>query len=188
MKNTILILLLALFFVSCSNNLTRSEAKKQIFAKNKEMICKFTVQKSWRSDYRSDGFCTAIITNPPSRSEIEKINYFINKGLLHLNQETIYRDCAQWIYNSLSATPKGQPFIVIEKNNKIYIRSAKFSVDQVTGIQENEKLLTAKVEYKLKKIENTPFADYWDVNCYDTEDILEAYFTKYDDGWRINYQ
>ncbi len=186
MKKVILILLVGLS-LSCSDKLTRSEAKKQIATKNREMLCKFDVQKSWRSHYRSSGFCSVIITNPPSDREIEKINYFIRKGLLELNRETIYKDCAEWKLNTLSVTPKGAPFLVAEKDNKLYLRSAKFSIDQVTGIQQKENALTATVEYKVKKIESTPFADFWDINCYDENDILKAYFTKYDDGWRINY-
>ncbi len=186
MKKIVLLFLL-IFILGCSNKLTRSEAKKQISIKNAEIICKFDIQKSWLSDYRSSGFCSVIITNPPSDREIKKINYFIRKGLLELNQETIYKDCAEWKLNTLSVTPKGAPFLIAEKGETLYLRSAKFSIDQVTGIQQKENALTATVEYKVKKIESTPFADFWDINCYDENDILKAYFTKYDDGWRINY-
>jgi hypothetical protein len=175
---------------SCSNDLSRDEAMNQLNQKvDKNEIntkCVFNIIKSWRSDYRSSGFCTVSIMNPPNARDIKMLNSFIENGLITLKQEPVYRDCSQWTLNSIELTEQGAQYLVNESESKYSILSAEFQIDEITGIIQDDEMGHAIVEYELKSANKTPFADYRDSNCFETDKTYKATFSKYDDGWRID--
>lgn len=187
MKKYLLFFALSIIAISCSDDLDRNNAKKQIISKATDLDCTFSIKKSWISDYRSNGvFCTVTVTNPPSRSKLKEINHLVNKGFFKLNKKTISRDCAQWTKSTITVTEKGKPFLIKEENNKIHLLASKFEITDITGIKRENKSSTSTVEYQLKKVEKTPFFDLGNINCYEEGKDYSKTFTKYDDGWRID--
>ncbi len=189
LKKIIFLIVASLLCFSCSDELSRSEAKEQIIqsiSNNKiKDSCNFKVRKQWKSNYSSSGFCTVTFTNPPQGEERNMINHFIDKGLLKINQETIYRDCAQWKLNNLEILEKAKEFLVDEDDNHYLLNSASFDIGEIVGIKQNEQATNAIAEYNIKRVKTTPFADFWETNCFDTKKVYKATFEKYDDGWRI---
>lgn len=186
------IVLIIIFLMSCSNNLERRVAKNQIsdcFKSNCNSMarCTFQVPKTWISDYGSNGrFCSVIITNPPRGHERKMLNYFFEKGLLKLEKEVVYKNCAYWTINTVKIADSYSNFLINETSGSFEILSATFDVDEITGIIQEQDATKSIVEYKIKRNSITPFGEFWDNNCHDVDRNYQARFVKYDDGWRIN--
>lgn len=185
------ILIVLAFLTSCSSNLDRGDAKKQIsecFKTNCNNMgkCTFKVRKTWISDYGSNGgFCSVTFTNPPQGEERNMLNYFFEKKLLQLDREVTYKDCAYWTINTVKMTDLGSKYLVREDNGNFTLLSATFDIDEITGVLQEKDAVEAAVEYKIKRETRTPFGEFWDKNCYDVDRNYKAYFVKYDDGWRM---
>jgi len=194
MRQLFFLLATSIFFIcltGCSSQLERGDAKDQISKCfktdcSKMAKCTFKVRKTWISDYGSSGgFCSVTFTNPPQGEERKMLNYFFEKGLLQLDKEVTYKDCAYWTINTVKVTDAGSKYLVSEDNGNYTILSATFDISEITGVLQQKDAVEATVEYKIKRDTRTPFGEFWEKNCYDTDRKYEAHFVKYDDGWRM---
>jgi hypothetical protein len=69
------------------------------------------------------------------------INHFIGKRLIKVNQETTYRDCAQWKINTLEVINEGKDYLVDEDDNHFLFLSATFEVGEIVGIKVIDHLI-----------------------------------------------
>ncbi|MCR4341305.1 MAG: hypothetical protein NUW01_15615 [Gemmatimonadaceae bacterium] len=68
------------------------------------------------------------------------------------------------------------------------VKLHEFAFDAISGIVENNQTKTATVEYTIRRVNWTPFGDYFrkqDPSKYAEQVAAKAQFVKYDDGWRI---
>jgi len=190
-KNFLIITIISItLFAGCKDKLDRYTAHTMIEnciktdCKN-SFICKVSVRQNWISNYYNDGkFCTVVVTNSPRQDEAEQINYFINKGLIRIETEQIDKDCGHWTKNIVIITEKGKKYLIKDENNKYVFVTAKFTIEEVTGVFQPDEV-TANVEYNVKKNETTPFGEFFNTFCVDTKKTYNKSFFFYDDGWRL---
>ncbi len=178
---------LILIFMSCSGP---SEGKvKQILRENltpREKYCFTTLPSSWIGDYKSYGnFCTVVVTNPPSRYEADKINFYLKKGLLKLSHQTKKRDCAEWKIYKLEPTKKGKKYILSSNENYFKVITAVYDIGKIKNIypfpgDKNYKI----VEYDLTRKTITPFGEYGNYKKKCRKNITEEKtLVKSNRGW-----
>lgn len=190
MKRILLSISIIFLFISCSNKLSNSNAKniieKGIKDKTYDLICSFETNKHWTSDYRSSGgFCSVVITNPPSNYEQEVLNYFISENILVLNQQIEYKNCAQWTNNTLEVTQKGKEFLISETNSTIEIKTFVFDIDEIKRIDQSDDSNYATVYFSITEKENESLVNIPVRKCFNPSAEINARFVKNDNNWEL---
>ena len=179
---------------SCSDSLSRREAKKELKKCLKEDerklgisdTCTYSIRRSFVSDYgRTSYFCAVIMDQKISEEDRWFIDHGTQNGLLTIRQEQVNKGCAYWTINHVELTEKGKQYLVRDNGGPYVIWTAVFTIGEVTGIREEKERNRSLVEYHIEKTEMSPFGEFWQKNCFDNEKTYKANFNKYDDGWRL---
>ena len=105
------------------------------------------------------------------------LNYVVDKPLYKLNSVTA------------TLTEEGKKYYIRDAakrqdySREIIVKRAKLNFFEITGIQIFKEMNSAKVEYKIKRTNISPFGKADNAREFIKKSIT---FTKYDDGWRIN--
>lgn len=181
MKNICLLIIITLFISSCSNNLSRSDAKSQIISELK---------------YPQDDLMRLLIEDRTihTNSTINQWQKFKNRQLLTYQRfgqkSNGYFGKVTIGGNGVRAelTPKGNRYVVSEPKTSGYekfvmVKKAKLEFVEITRIQIFEEMNIAEVNYKIKRTNISPFGKAMGIK----EETIDkkATFNKFDDGWRI---
>lgn len=195
MKNLLFFLLtIAFVSTSCHKQLKREDAKTMIAASQGYPKQKsFEITKSYIKDVITEGRgVTALIGEEEFKETENAINQFTSLNLLKLD-ETQQRDVTTqfllgttvrtWTSVKVSLTDEGKKYLVKDNGKSYFVRLWETDINEITGIQEMKQSKTAKVDYTISNKNITPFgASFSDKNQVKH---LSAYFSLYDDGWRI---
>jgi hypothetical protein len=179
---------------SCSKHLDRSEAKKQIAATLKYPSYKeYYIPKSFSKDMHTEGYgVTAEVGSEDARYIEQMVALFASQNLVSLQetQRQNERSAAifgtalrTWISVAVTLSDEGKKYVLKETPSTYTVKLWDTDVDKVTGIQETEQSKTSLVGYTVTNKNVTPFG----INFNDKDDTLQktAYFSLFDDGWRI---
>jgi len=195
MKNLLpLILLLALINISCQKHLEREDAKSMIAINKGYPIQKnFEISKSYIKDVNTEGRgVTAIIGDDQFKETEKAINQFASLGLLNLVETQKREETTQFLFGTtvrtwtivkVSITDEGKKYLIQDNDKSYRVKLWETDIVEITGIQEMKESKSAKVDYTISNKSITPFGDcFGDKNQVTS---LSAYFSLYDDGWRI---
>ncbi len=106
------------------------------------------------------------------------------KGLINISetveQEREYDE--DNTYAIVLLTDEGKKYLIKEDDVKYIVKTCEITFGEITGIQMQEQVKLAEVNYTLKRINFTPFGNE---GSQETENRT-ASFTLFDDGWRMN--
>lgn len=178
--DTLIFLVFLCYLFSCNDNLTRDDAAKLIIEKYRLPSIKIGYT-GVKGDYY-EGFGNKKLEKA---KELGLLTYEIKKWGW-FGQNATYE---------ANFTDLGNKFLVGEvyktgndwQGNleyRIKVKEAIISLKEITGIVQDKKLKQAQVEFTLSISELTPFgiANFIEEGSYPQK----CYFTKYDDGWRID--
>jgi hypothetical protein len=163
------VVLITLMMTSCDNNLSRSNAEKIIKASGE-----FPTEESYdiwgypfqygKGDFRKE------------------YDVLAKKGLLKITPKDYY---------TISLTESGKKHALTEANYLSVVKIGQREFGEITGIKMDEKTMTAIVEYRLKRINLTPFGEcaeaepkIFEKHCQPLDRQIQM--TYFDDGWRID--
>ncbi|UOY05037.1 hypothetical protein L0P88_13855 [Muricauda sp. SCSIO 64092] len=184
MKKLILSLVIIVSCYSCSNNLSRSNAKKQIIEKldyPQDELLELTLED--RTIYR--------------RITINRWKKYVELDLLTYTSFGQNKLKGRFPKVSIGGsgvratlTEKGKQYLVSDAETSGFVkhaqvRQAELEFVEITGIQVFEKMNVATVSYNIRRTNITPFGNANNLK----ERVINqtANFIKYDDGWRIEY-
>lgn len=148
--------------------------------------CTYAIRKSFITDYGSTSyFCPVVMHTKLSQEEAGFLNFCTGKGLAEIQEEWVNQGCSSWKVNRVKLTDEGQKYLQNESDGQYVIWTATFDIGEVTGILEEKEGNLSTVEYMIKKTKRSPFGEFWEMNCQQTDKPYTATFTKYDDGWRL---
>jgi protein-arginine kinase len=195
MKNLLpLILLIALIAVSCQKKLEREDAKSMIATSKGYPIQKnFEIIKSYIKDVKTEGRGVTALIGEDQFKETEKaINQFASLNLLKLDETQQREETTQFLFGTtirtwtivkVSLSDEGKKYLVQDNDKSYLVKLWETDIAEITGIQEMKESKSAKVDYTISNKSITPFGDcFGDKNQVTS---LSAYFSLYDDGWRI---
>lgn len=184
------ILFLFIFLISCSNDLSRSQAKKilQNHAQpiTRNLNYKYTIP-GWVDNYTGQ-------ENYYNITQIKETEDYLNKlkdaGYISYSNEKQY--ATAWTASSrqlcldysVTITDKLKPFIIGGNEDYVNFAIASETIDEVTGITKSGDSVRY-VEFTTKIIPN-PLSEIMPLNDDErTPHRQTAMFQLYDDGWRF---
>lgn len=205
MKNKALIIGLVscvslLSLISCSKKLDREKAKELIIQKYQ-----FPSIATEKLQYGEINYMTSL-----GGSNISAEQSLANQNLIIFSYQGDKRDMF-FSYKTyyLELTPEGEKYLVGDtidnEGRKFYIvKAAERMFIEITGILQKKDDNTARSEFTWKYINITPFGKAISLKneqlnqsdefmkgrtIYNEEKVYKntEYYTRYDDGWRINY-
>ncbi|MBL0202378.1 MAG: hypothetical protein IPP81_20135 [Chitinophagaceae bacterium] len=202
MKQTIIYLLGILFFFSCEekksnsekfpesvqetnknvlkNKLSRDEAlqilkQKAIGSTETVVLARYFKQADWQTDAKANIYGEG---GPQTVS----VAYLLSTGLFteKLESESGWKPVLY--HKRLNITTEGKKYVQQEINEEYRLKCFDLEIDNITGIIEEIPEQKIKVEYSLKKVNETPFSDW-----FKGQVVMKGYkkLIKYDDGWRV---
>lgn len=183
-------------FFSCTNKLSREKAEELIVKKlnfPQQSYVKFNKQ------YHKRPPNVYSIPTQISKEDEQMLNGFKNLGIITIRERNVpytYGTRYPYAYIELTVTltSEGEKYI-IDRNEWAYsVKTCEITVGEITGIQNKEQSKTAEVLYTLKKINCTPFGDYYfsmekpksEWERMQNDRLNRKVFSLFDDGWRIN--
>lgn len=185
-----LLLIITLLWSCSSDKLSRDKAKKIIAETNKLPISE--TEYFYKYYTKHDHFVNE--NNEIGRGDMEMLNDFTNKALITTRRDTTYKTDA-WgearpiVHIYIELSNDGKKYLITENEQRYTIKTNELDIAEVTGLQINENSNSATAEYLLKRINWTPFGDYYKVTIphkYPETISRSVNLKKYDDGWRIN--
>jgi hypothetical protein len=110
-----------------------------------------------------------------------KLEYLQSIGLITVTEDLPYGEC-NVVKVVVSLTSEGRKFFVSEGDQKFHVKTCELCFGEITGIQTQEQLKSAKVNYTLVRKNTTPFGKDISLEPLNYTEI----FNLFDDGWRIN--
>ncbi len=179
---------------SCQKKLNREDAKRMISSnKNYPVKKNYEIIKAFKKDVNTDGGgVTVVLGEDEFKQKQSIIEQFASLGLLKLT-ETPHREetsnfllgttVRTWTVVEVSLTDNGTKYLVQNNSGTYIVNLWETDVNDVTGIQELEGNKSAKVDYTISNKNITPFGQIFN----DRNEVISriAYFSLYDDGWRM---
>ena len=196
MKILLFFLLITAFIsTSCQKELKREDAKNMIAVNKGYPIPKtFEITKSFIKDVNTEGRgVTAIIGEDEFKETENAINQFASLNLLKLAETPQREETTQFLIGTtvrtwtsviVSLTDEGKKYLNQDNGNSYIVNLWETDIDEVTGIQEIKETKSAKVDYTISNSNITPFGEIFEDKNRNVS--LSAYFSLFDDGWRIN--
>lgn len=120
-------------------------------------------------------------------SKSEELEAWREEGLIRLETEEHitgrYNDITQILHHVI-LTEVGADYLIREEGDTYFMRSHSLAFEEVTGIITNHEEKSAKVDFTISSRDATPFAS----SDSRVPVEMKAYFTNYDDGWRLDKQ
>jgi hypothetical protein len=191
LTSVMLLLFVSFFFFSCSKNLSRSEASVLIMKKyNLPQIESKEINKSYFKNSKYVDYCSfpkvsIYIGDRITYSDNENVLIALKeKGLINISetveQEREYDE--DNTYAIVLLTDEGRKYLINESKEKFIVKTCEITFGEITGIQMQEQVKVAEVNYTLKRINCTPFGNE---GSQEIENRTDS-FSLLDDGWRIN--
>jgi len=180
---TIFLLFVTFFIFSCSQELTRTKAKKLIVEEGKyKKFETVRIKGTYYSDYHSDEsiWGTKDDLGRNYKEIKQKLKKMEQDGVLKLS-EALVNEVANIYKLKVVLTQEGAKYLV-ENKDAFIVKSCEIAFGEVTGIEVENQFNGAVVHYTLVRVNPTPFG----VNISQEPIDKKALFSKYDDGWRIN--
>jgi hypothetical protein len=121
------------------------------------------------------------------RTELDQARIVLNSNLDEEGLLTVSQDISNPM---IEFTEKAKPYLLptSEADEAMQVQKVKLADEdlvEVTGIKTSEDGKTAVVEFTTALTNLTPFADLLPHKVKESTNAHEAYFTLYDDGWRL---
>ena len=179
MKKTILITILGLMTISCSDNLSNSKAENIII----ECLEKEPYRKTVKFQYGE-----RLIYNR-DKEEFEKLKELEKDGLLKIDSLGVkkVRYYGKYQNYNIELLEKTKEYVIeqTESDKELYVELLAFDyeVDEVQEVHEIPSLNAAEVRANFKKVNITPFSILSNDNASDFK-IRELSFKRTSNGWR----
>lgn len=154
----------------------------------------YEIVKGYIKDVNTQGRgVTALIGEDEFKEQEKSIEHFAAKGLLKLTEKSHREESTQWLIGttvriwttvSIDLTELGNKYLVQNNQKSFVVNLWVTDFKEITGIQELEKNKSSKVDYTISNNNITPFGEIF--SDKNTVTQKSAYFSLYDDGWRIN--
>lgn len=169
MKNLLLIVVCIVFVGCSSKELSRDKALELIVQ-----------SKKYPQVYDKD-----IFAGDPENAEKASKTNLEKLGYITFNRQRKFLDDRPYI----EFTPKAKPFFLetpkSDQENQVQkIKISDIVLGEVTGVKMLNENKSAVVEYTIKYINITPFVELYP-GKFTQIDTVKAYFSLFDDGWRI---
>lgn len=182
MKKIILILFCLTMLCSCNEDLSRSNAKKQIIEKlsypQDELLRLITEDRTIYTSMTINDWKKYAELGLLTYSRFGQSNRNGGFGKVTIGGNGV----------RATLTEKGKKYLVKNQQTSgfekyVQVKQAELKFDEITGIQTYEEMNVATVSYNIKRTNITLFGK---ANKLEEEVINKtASFVKYDDGWRI---
>lgn len=186
--------MIAAIATSCQKHLAREDAKTMI-ANGKSYPIKqnYEIVKSYTKDMNTEGRGVTVVLGEDEFKPKEKaMIQFEQKGLLKFNETPHSEETTAFLFGTtvrtwttveISLTEMGSKYLIQENTNSYLVNLWETDIQEITGIQEMEDKKTAMVDYSISNKNVTPFGEIFSDRNNVTQ--MSAYFSLYDDGWRI---
>lgn len=176
-------------FSSCGGNkLTRQDAASMI-AKKYNLPVKETTKlgkryliKSWgdAGDFGMKKICTVV---GERYSDVKsKLDNLQSNGLITINENIEDDDRCHYNWANVVLTDLGKNYLVRDADGEFEVMTNEILFGEVSGIQMNDQMKVAQVDYTLQRTNFTPFGS----SASHASIAKHSSFSLYDDGWRIN--
>ena len=119
---------------------------------------------------------------------VPDIDYFIKAGLLIANVASSKGPDISQIALGFVERTKGYEVPTEHASDMMGLKLCDLVFGEITGIQVNEQVGTATVEYSVRRTNWSPFGDYYKrqtPQAYPEVIAQSATFSRYDNGWRL---
>jgi hypothetical protein len=184
------VIMIIFFLCSCGNGLSRSKAENLISKRlalpstHTTKLRGYYSKRFWSDPVSGFGTITICRDDGIQFSDVQRqLNEWQASGLIKMTETSSKTGRCHSLGVTPTLTDEGKKYLVSQSDGVSEVKAYDLEFGEVTGIQINEQLKVAEVDYTLNKVNITPFG--WEPVTQITI-TRKAVFRLFDDGWRIS--